>query len=1039
MSSKPPYTQLECRIKELEAEVFSQRQRIESESLRHATRDTWARTFNALDDIVTIQDRNLNIVRANRAAHQFFQLRDGDLHGRHCFEVFSGTSEPCPNCPLLTTLKNGGRHSAVISHEKLGKVFQVNSSLIPATGNGEEYLVHVARDITPEIQREKNLRESNERFAKAFEGSPAPMVISEIDSGLYRDVNQQWLKMLGYTREEIIGKTSKEIGIWKDPAERDRAVAQFSENATINNYPVIFLTKCGESRSLLWSAEKITIHGQELMLSLITDITEQKKSEAKLKESEEKFFLAFNSSPDAVNINRLEDGLYVDVNGGFTELTGFTEDDVRGKTSSDLNIWCDPADRQRLVQCLKKEGYCENLEANFRRKDGSVTTALMSARVISLNNVPHIISITRDISKLRTIEREVFEQKLLFETMFNAIDDGVVITDTHRKILFANKGMAKTFGYDPEELQGKTTEMLYAGPEIYQFTGKTVYNKDAVPKDRLYVTAYKDKSGKEFPGETFGVKLYDQDNVWIGNLGIMRDVSKRQKAEEERDRLIAAIEQTREAIVITDRDANIQYVNPAFEAITGYTFDEVLGQNPRILKSGEQDRQFYQGMWQKLSSGQTYKCRMVNRRKDGSLFTEEATISPIVDREGRLVNYVAVKRDITEQILLESQLQQAQKMEAVGRLTGGVAHDFNNILGVIIGYTEMALEETPPGQKLHGDLSKILDAAERSANIVRQLLAFSRKQAVSPQVLDLNTAVTGMLKILNRLIGENIDLAWSPVHGALAIKIDPVQIDQILANLCVNAKDAIAGAGKITIETAKVSFDNVYCASHVGFQPGEFVQLAISDNGCGIDKDAQRHIFEPFFSTKELGRGTGLGLSTVYGIVKQNNGFINIYSEPGRGTTFKIYLPLHEEKQQETIEKTITANNAGFGETVLVVEDEPVLLTMAQEMLEVLGYVVLTADRPSKALKIVEEYPGDIHLVFTDVVMPEMTGKEMVALLQPHQPKIKILYMSGYTANVIAHNGILDEGIQFLQKPYSKAELAKKIRGILDRKDKPTY
>lgn len=1053
MSSKPSDIQLECRIKELEAEVFSQRQHIESIErdretlsrgyeklpLPYPARDIWARTFDAINDIVTIQDRSLHIIKANMAAHQFFQLKEGELIGRHCYEVFTGTTEPCGNCPLLTTLKIGGRHSAVIVHENLGKMFQVSSSLIPATSDGEEYLVHVARDITAEIRQEKNLQESNERFAKAFESSPAPMIISEIDSGLFIDVNQQLLKMFGYAREEVIGRTSKEIGIWQEPEERGRVVALFSKGAAISNYPVMFLTKSGEPRSVLWTVERITIHGQELMLSLINDITEQKKAEEKLKESEEKFVLAFNSSPDAVNINRLEDGLYMDANAGFTELTGFTKDDILGKTSSELNIWCNPADRQRLIQCLKKKGYCENLEANFRRKDGSVTTALMSARIISLGDVPHIISITRDISRLRKIEREVLEQKLLFETMFNAIDDGVVITDTNRKILFANRGMKKTFGYKPEELKGKTTEILYARSEFYQTAGKNVYHKNALSQDRIYITAYKDKSGKNFPAETYGVKLYDQDNVWIGNLGIMRDISKRQKAEAERDRLIAAIEQTREAIVITDRDANIQYVNPAFELLTGYTSAEVLGQNPRILKSGEQEQDFYQDMWQTLTSGQTFSCRMVNRRKDGSHFTEEVNISPVVDRDGMVVNYVAVKRDITEQILLESQLHQAQKMEAVGRLTGGVAHDFNNILGVIIGYAEMALEDAPPGEKIHGDLSKILDAAERSADIVRQLLAFSRKQTISPKVLDLNRAVTGTLKLLKRLIGEDIDLAWLPAPGDLLIKMDPVQIDQILANLCVNAKDALASVGKITIETARVRFDNVYCASHVGFQPGEFVQLSISDNGCGIDKKALSHIFEPFFSTKELGRGTGLGLSTVYGIVKQNNGFINVYSEPGRGTIIKIYLPENAAGHLGEIEKTVAADSTGFGETVLVVEDEPVLLTMAQKMLEGLGYVVLTADRPSEALKIAEKYPGNIDLVFTDVVMPEMTGKEMAGLIQSLQPKTKILYMSGYTANVIAHNGILDEGINFLQKPYSRNELAQKIRDILDSKDQIKY
>jgi len=750
-----------------------------------------------------------------------------------------------------------------------------------------------------------------------------------------------------------------------------------------------------------------------------------------LRESQENFVLAFNASPDSININRLEDGLYIEANKGFTELTGFTKNDILGKTSLDINIWHDPLDRQRLVQSLNEKGDCENLEAKFRRKDGSIATVLLSARVISLGNIPHILSITRDISRLRAIEQQALEQKILLETMFNAIEDGVVITDTNRNILFANKGMEKTFGYVPEELKGKSTEILYASSDIYKTAGTTVFDKEALIQEKLYVTAYKNSSGKEFPGETFGVKLYDQNDKWIGNLGIMRDVSERLETEAERDRLVAAIEQTLDSIVITDKDANIKYVNWAFECITGYTRDEVLNKNPRILKSGEQDESFYRAMWDILNSGHTFQGRMVNKRKDGTLFTEEATISPIFDRKGQVVNFIAVKRDITEQILLESQLRQAQKMEAVGRLTGGVAHDFNNILGVIIGYTEMALEEVDSKDKLHDSLEKILDAAERSANIVRQLLAFSRKQTISPRVIDLNKAVSGIFKMLHCLIGEDIDLTWIPDPDELLIKMDPTQIDQILANLCVNAKDAISGAGEIIIETARVTFDQEYCADHIGFHPGEFVLISVSDNGSGIDKTTQDHIFEPFFTTKEMGRGTGLGLSTVYGMVKQNEGFINVYSEHKRGTIFKIYLPSHNTGEEEAAKIIAPKNRESGGETILLIEDELPLLTMTQNMLERLGYTILAANRPSEALKIAEEYSGDIDLVFTDVVMPEMTGIEMAERIQSLYPNIRVLFTSGYTANVIAHNGILDEDVQFIQKPYSIDGLANTLRNVL--------
>ncbi|WP_319547862.1 PAS domain S-box protein [Desulfogranum marinum] len=861
---------------------------------------------------------------------------------------------------------------------------------------------------------------------------PVPYQSLDMDGNIL-EVNQLWLKTLGYSREEIIGTSFVDIIYPEDIESFNAKFSALQHRGTVLGVKFRIFNKNG---TIIWfsfegTCEEHAEDGSRQIHCLLFNITEQKTTEERLRESENKFFLAFDASPDAININRLEDGLYIDVNKGFTELTGFTKDDIFEKTSLDINIWHDPLDRQRLVQSLQREGVCENIEVKFRKKDGSVTTTLMSAKIISLENTPHILSITRDISKLRAAERQILEQNILFETMFNAIDDGVVITDTDRKILYANKGMEKTFGYLPEELRGKTTKILYAASDAYQTAGKRIFGKDAQQEDKVYVTSYKHRSGKEFPGETFGVKLYDQNDKWIGNLGVMRDVSKRMERKAERDRLIAAIEQTRDAIVITDKDAKIKYVNPAFEIISGYTSEEVFDKNPRILKSDEQDASFYQDLWQTLNSGQTFKGRMVNKRKDGDFFTEEATISPVFDPEGQLVHFIAVKRDITEQISLESQLQQAQKMEAVGRLTGGVAHDFNNILGVIIGYTEMALEDVDPKDNLYGLLGKILNAAERSATIVRQLLAFSRKQTISPKVIDLNSAVANMLQMLHRLIGENIDLTWVPDSDTLIIKIDPSQIDQILANLCVNAKDSITGSGNIIIETARVTFDQEYCADHFGFYPGEFIQLSVSDNGCGIDKENQEHIFEPFFTTKGLGDGTGLGLSMVYGIVKQNGGFINLYSEPNKGTTFKLYFPSCDEENRKTGKVITSSNRKSWGETILLVEDDLTVLAMTQKMLEKIGYSILPASRPSEAIQIAEDYSGDIDLVFTDVVMPEMTGKEMAERIKPLYPNVSVLFTSGYTANVIAHNGILDEGVQFIQKPFSLDQLAHTLQSIL--------
>jgi PAS domain S-box-containing protein len=1022
----------EGKLRQTDCILHNVTERRKQEAVHHGSRDIWSRTFDAIQDIVTIQDQDLNIVRANKAAHRFFKMNSGELTGRNCHEIFTGKSEPCPGCPLLDTLEHGSPHSAVIRHENLNKTFRVSSSFIPSEKDGEGYLVHVATDITKNVESEIIYRESEERFSKAFQSNPAPMVISEIDSGLFIDVNQQWLNMLGYSREEIIGKTSEQIGLWEDSDVRDNLINELRLRNSFKEKPVQFRTKFGQIRLAHWSAEVISIDGRNMMLSLIHDITEREAALKSLKESEEKFALAFEASPDSININRLADGLYVHVNKGFTDLTGFTWEDVAGKTSREINIWYDPADRLRMVEELKSNGFCLNLEAKFRKKDRGISIGLMSARVISLNTVPHIISITRDISQIKLAEQKIIEQQLLFESMFNAITDGVVITDINRKIILVNKGMKNTFGYSPEDLLGATTKQLYADFEAFKAAGKAVFDAGSVQIDKRYVAAYRHKSGREFQGETLGVRLYDQKNRWIGNLGIMRDISQQLEAEAERERLVAAIEQTSDAITITDPKGCIQYVNPAFEKVTGYSLSELLGENPRILKSGEQDDSFYTSLWQTITAGKTFQGRMVNKRKDGELFTEEATISPVCDADGELVNFVSVKRDITRQLSLEAQFYQAQKMEAVGRLTGGVAHDFNNILSVIIGYSELAIEQTDPEKSLHENLKKIRDAAGRSADLVRQLLAFSRQQPIAPKVISLNPSIEGMLKMLTRLIGEDIDLLWVPGQELQRIRIDPTQVDQILANLCVNAKDAIMHSGRITIETAMVTFDNAYCSAHVGFIPGSFVQLSVSDNGIGFDKETAKKIFEPFFSTKELGLGTGLGLSTVYGIVKQNDGFINVYSEPGVGTTFKLYFPVCDEEQPVVVNQSVQYPVEGKGETILLVEDESGILEMTREILERLGYNLLVAGSPGQSLELLEKYSEAIDLLLTDVVLPEMNGKELAHQIQKRHPDLKVLFMSGYTANVIVHNGVLDEGINFIQKPFSIGDLTSKIREILD-------
>jgi signal transduction histidine kinase/DNA-binding response OmpR family regulator len=415
----------------------------------------------------------------------------------------------------------------------------------------------------------------------------------------------------------------------------------------------------------------------------------------------------------------------------------------------------------------------------------------------------------------------------------------------------------------------------------------------------------------------------------------------------------------------------------------------------------------------------------------------------LMTRDGRVFGISAFGRDITdlkraeaEKVKVDAQLRQAQKMESVGRLAGGVAHDFNNNLAVIMGHVEMALDRIDPSEPTHTDLEQIRKATQRSADLTRQLLAFARKQTVAPKMLNLNETVMGMLKMLRRLLGEDIDLNWQPAPDLWLIKVDPSQIDQILVNLCVNARDAIADVGRLTIETGNSIFDQDYVVSHAGAVLGEYVRLAVTDTGCGMDEETQTHMFEPFFTTKGLGKGTGLGLATVYGAVKQNNGFIDFRSELGKGATFTIYLPRHAGAVEEQREEA-----DGSGEhsraTILLVEDEPAVLRITKNRLEELGYSVFSASTAGEAMRVAQEHAGAIHLLLTDVIMPEMNGRDLAAKLLSICPQTKCLFMSGYTADVIAEHGILEEGVFFIQKPFSTKELVAKMREILDGGDGP--
>jgi len=630
---------------------------------------------------------------------------------------------------------------------------------------------------------------------------------------------------------------------------------------------------------------------------------------------------------------------------------------------------------------------------------------------------------------------------------------GMAITSPQKGWLQVNNELCRMLGYSYEELSQLTwAELTHPDDlraDVAQFERLLDGAIDEYSMEKRFIR--KDGSVVWTELSVGCVRLADGAVDFI--LALLVDISKRKQSEaalresEERYRTLVNNLPGLAYRCLNDEHWTMIFFSEEIERMTGYPAADFINNAVRSYASiihpddcAMVDRAVQAG----VIDHQPFEMEYRLIRADGVTIWVHEKGQGIYGSDGDLVWLDGVIVDISrhvraeeEQRTLQAQLLQSQKMELVGRLAGGVAHDFNNMLQTILGYSELSLAKVEATNPVHDELLEIRKAAMRSADLTRQLLAFARKQTANPKVLDLNDTVAGMLKMLQRLIGEDIDLAWLPGHSLWPVKIDPSQLDQILANLAVNARDAIADTGKITIETENVSLDSAYCADHPEALPGEYVLLVVSDNGCGMGKETLAQIFEPFFTTKEKGKGTGLGLATVYGIVRQNNGFVNVYSEPGSGTTFSIYLPsfANETVPAEAIREE---ELAGGTETVLLVEDNGALLNLGKTMLQRLGYTVLAANTPMMAIQLAQEKTKEIHLLITDVVMPEMNGRELAQRLSPLRPAMQCLYMSGYTANVIAHHGVLDPGIHFIQKPFSLGDLARAIRETLRENRKNT-
>ena len=694
--------------------------------------------------------------------------------------------------------------------------------------------------------------------------------------------------------------------------------------------------------------------------------------------------------------------------------------------------------REKITAAVKdavEKGLSYELELELMSAKGNRKWVQTIGRPVFENGrVARVVGILRDI----TDKKRVIEHNEMLAEMLDEAPASIMVLGLDGRFLYANQKMFDMHLYEKDDLPGLTVRDLAnaESKEVFRERINTILEKGEIS----FTDTHSRKDGKEIP-----VEVYVKKTEWEGRpaiLSITTDITDRKKEEEKLresyKRFRALIEGAPDGIFIQNEEL-IQYMNPALVSLLGAPRSEDFIGTP-ILDIV--DPEYHNAVRARIQlqdkTGQSPQLMEQEfLRSDGTKVWVECTgVGLYYKGEKARVIFV---RDISlrkkaeaEREELHSRLQQAQKLDSIGQLAGGVAHDYNNMLSVIMGYTDMALDKVKSGELIHSHLLKIKAAAERSENITRQLLAFARRQTIAPKFINLNQMVDSMLKMLHRLIGENIELLWLPKKDLCPVKMDSSQVDQIIVNLCINARDAIIDSGKITIETEMVVFDESYCSTHAECLPGEFVCLIVSDNGSGMDRDTVNKIFEPFFTTKGLGHGTGLGLATVYGIIKQNNGFINVYSEPGKGTSFKVYLPCHRKQTAEDKVRKSGTLSMGKGEWILVVEDDAVFLELIQNMLKDSGYNPLATISPTEAVHLAESHCDIVALLLTDVVMPEMTGRELAKKVNKYCPAAKVIFTSGYTANVIAHQGVLEEGINFLQKPFSKADLALKIREVLD-------
>ncbi len=1015
-----------------------------SEREQRQAQEQFRTTLYSIGDAVITTDTGGLMKQMNPVAELLTGWLEAEAKGKPLDEVFHIVNEDSREeleSPVQGVLREGqvvglANHNLLISKDGVERPIADSGAPIRDETSAITGVVLVFRDQTEERRSRKALEESEERYRTLadhiydWEFWIAP-------DGRLVYCSPSCERVTGYRAEEYVSDPDllnrivhpDDAAIWDQHGSRTSQcfdTCEFDYRIIPRNGEVVWIAHCcspvytGEGRYL----------GRRISHR---DITKRKRAEAALVESEKKFRLLYEEAPVAYQ-SLDEEGHLLQVNQTWLQLLRYTPDEVIGRIFADFLT---PRSQERFRETFaefKRFGQVHGVELEIVCKDKSVIDVSIDGRISRAGGgeFRHTHCVFQDITQRKKSEKALQESEQKYRATFNTASVGIDLVDRQGRFVEVNNTTSEFLGYTAEEIRHLTIfdvthpEDVSRSREMHEAMIRG--EMEAYRLEKRYMR----KDGSILWANVDVSAIRDADGQYRATVGVIRDITQRKKLEETHIRLAAAVEQAAETVEITDPEGTIVYVNPSFETTTGYSREEVVGNNPRILKSGHHDVEFYKRMWDTIANGKIWTGHFINKKKDGTLFEEDVSISPVKDDLGKTVNYVAVKRDVTSEVSLQRQLLQAQKMEAIGTLAGGIAHDFNNILQVVLGYSELLLTGKSGKDPDHADLQKINHAACSGADLVRNLLTFSRKVEPKPVPMDLNNQIRNVEKLLHRTIPRMIDIRLELAEDLKRINADPGQIEQIIMNFAVNARDAMGEKGSLTIRTEDVVLDEEYCRMNAEARPGDHVMLSVSDTGHGMDRETLQHIFEPFYTTKELGRGTGLGLAMVYGIVKQHDGHLTCYSEVGKGTTFRVYLPAILSEPEDVAESVV--ETPAFGtETLLLVDDEEFVRDLGARILSRVGYKVLTATNGKEALDLFQREHTQISLVILDLIMPEMGGKECLRELRKIDPNVKVLIASGLSADssLTESSGLGARG--FVSKPFKMKELLRQVRKVLDQ------